>query len=438
MKKVVIIGGGLAGSEATFQLAIRGIKVTLFEMRPKKFTPAHKTGYLSEIVCSNSFGSTDVTRGRGMIKEELKLLNSLLIKTAYEVRIPSKKSLIIDREKFSERITSILSSMENIEIVREEIKELPNERPVLVATGPLTSDSFSLYLKKFLGEDFLYFYDAIAPIVDGSTLDYSKTFWGGRYSDEKDYLNCPLNEDEYEIFWRELINAEQTDVRDFEKGKFFEACLPIEEIARRGKDTLRFGPLRPTGLIDPKTGKRPFAVVQLRPENKEKTFFSLVGFQTSLKYGEQKRVFRLIPALKNAEFLSYGSMHRNTFINSPRLLKINLELKEKENVFFAGQIIGSEGYTENIATGLVASLNIFNKLQGKESITFPEETMIGALIKYITSKEGEFQPTNAHFGLLPPLEEKLPKKERRKRMFERGIKKLKEFTSSGDFPYHQF
>lgn len=438
MKNAIIIGGGLSGSEALYQLAIRGVRVVLFEMRPKKFTPAHKTPYLSEIVCSNSFGSKSVTRGRGMIKEELKLLNSLLIKTAYEVSIPSERSLIIDREEFSKRITETLSSFKNVEIIREGVKRLPDERPVLVATGPLTSNDFSSYLKQLLGEDLLYFYDAIAPIIDGETIDYEKTFWGGRYSGEKDYLNCPLSEEEYEIFWSELVKGEQTEARDFEKERFFEACLPIEEIAKRGKDTLRFGALRPTGLVDPKTGKRPFAVVQLRPENRDKTGFSLVGFQTSLKYAEQKRIFRLIPALKKAEFLTYGSMHRNTFINSPKLLKRNLELKKEEGIFFAGQIIGSEGYTENIATGLVASLNVFNKLNGKREIIFPEETMIGALIKYITTKEGEFQPTNAHFGLLPPIEEKLPKKEKRKKMFERGIKKLKEYILSGDFPNYEF
>ncbi|HIP93025.1 MAG TPA: FADH(2)-oxidizing methylenetetrahydrofolate--tRNA-(uracil(54)-C(5))-methyltransferase TrmFO [Desulfurobacteriaceae bacterium] len=428
--KVAIIGAGLAGSEAAWYLANKGIKVNLYEMRPKKFTPAHKTSNFAELVCSNSLGSLNLDTASGLLKKEMELLNSLVIKAAKKSFVPAGQALAVDRNKFSKLITETLENNSNIKVIREEIKSIDelDEDIILVATGPLTSDTFSENLKNILGDKYLYFYDAISPIVYADSIDFSKGFWGSRYNKGgKDYFNIPLTEEEYERFYEALINAKQVPLKDFE-ANYYEACLPIEEIARRGKQSLLFGPLKPVGLIDPRTGKQPYAVVQLRKENKEGSLFNLVGFQTKLTYPEQKRVFRLIPGLENAEFARLGQIHRNTFINSPKLLNKDLSLLKKENIFFAGQITGVEGYCESAASGIYAAINIFRKLQGKEPIIFPKETMIGALIHYITDKERKnFQPMGANFGILPPLDKKVKDKRKRKILYtERALNILKE------------
>ena len=427
--KVAIIGGGLAGSEAAWYLANKGVKVNLYEMRPKKMTPAHKTGNLGELVCSNSLGSKELSTASGLLKKEMELLNSLIIKAAKEAYVPAGQALAVDREKFSNFITETLENHKNVNIIREEIKDINDlsEDIILIASGPLTSENLSNSLKNLIGENYLYFYDAIAPIVYADSIDFSKGFWGSRYGKGgNDYFNLPMTKEEYERFYKALISAQQVPLKDFERN-YYEACLPIEEIARRGKETLLYGPLKPVGLIDPKTGKRPYAVVQLRKENKEGTLFNLVGFQTKLTYPEQKRVFRLIPGLENAEFARLGQIHRNTYINSPRLLNKDLSLKKKDNIFFAGQITGVEGYSESAASGIYAAINIFRKLNGKEPLIFPKETMIGALINYITDEnKKEFQPIGANFGILPPLKEKIKdKKLKRLKYSERALESLK-------------
>ncbi len=427
--KVAIIGGGLAGSEAAWYLANKGVKVNLYEMRPKKMTPAHKTGNLGELVCSNSLGSKELSTASGLLKKEMELLNSLIIKAAKEAYVPAGQALAVDREKFSKFITETLENHKNVNIIREEIKDINDlsEDIILIASGPLTSENLSNSLKNLIGENYLYFYDAIAPIVYADSIDFSKGFWGSRYGKGgNDYFNLPMTKEEYERFYKALISAQQVPLKDFERN-YYEACLPIEEIARRGKETLLYGPLKPVGLIDPKTGKRPYAVVQLRKENKEGTLFNLVGFQTKLTYPEQKRVFRLIPGLENAEFARLGQIHRNTYINSPRLLNKDLSLKKKDNIFFAGQITGVEGYSESAASGIYAAINIFRKLNGKEPLIFPKETMIGALINYITDEnKKEFQPMGANFGILPPLKEKIKdKKLKRLKYSERALESLK-------------
>ncbi len=427
--KVAIIGGGLAGSEAAWYLANKGVKVNLYEMRPKKMTPAHKTGNLGELVCSNSLGSKELSTASGLLKKEMELLNSLIIKAAKEAYVPAGQALAVDREKFSNFITETLENHKNVNIIREEIKDINDlsEDIILIASGPLTSENLSNSLKNLIGENYLYFYDAIAPIVYADSIDFSKGFWGSRYGKGgNDYFNLPMTKEEYERFYKALISAQQVPLKDFERN-YYEACLPIEEIARRGKETLLYGPLKPVGLIDPKTGKRPYAVVQLRKENKEGTLFNLVGFQTKLTYPEQKRVFRLIPGLENAEFARLGQIHRNTYINSPRLLNKDLSLKKKDNIFFAGQITGVEGYSESAASGIYAAINIFRKLNGKEPLIFPKETMIGALINYITDEnKKEFQPMGANFGILPPLKEKIKdKKLKRLKYSERALESLK-------------
>jgi len=406
-----IIGGGLAGAEAAYQVAKRKIKVRLFEQRPTNFTPVHKTSYFAEFVCSNSFGSYIPTKASGVIKRELSLLGALLVKIAFETRIPAGHSLVVDREKFSIRVTQALQKNEFIQIIRKEVKEIP-EGITIIATGPLTSDTFAESLKRLIGEEYLYFYDATSPIITRESINWDKVFWGARYDRGEGYVNCPMTKEEYERLVANLREAKRHSLKDFERKdkKFFEACLPVEEIARRGKDALRFGPLRPVGLRY--KGKTPYAVVQLRPENKEKTLYSLVGFQTNLKFSEQKRVFRMIPGLEEAEFVRYGVMHRNTFINSPKLLLPTLQLKKDKRIFFAGQLTGAEGYVSAIATGFVAGINATRFFKKEEVLVFPEETMIGALIKYITTENPDFQPMKANFGLLPLVGEKIPKKQR--------------------------
>jgi methylenetetrahydrofolate--tRNA-(uracil-5-)-methyltransferase len=431
--RVIVIGGGLAGSEAVYQLAKRGINVILYEMRGFKKTPVHKTDKLGELVCSNSLKSTDIYNANGLLKYELKLLDSLILKAGEYSRIDNSKALVVDREIFSDYITRAIESFKNVKIIREEVEEIPRDEIVIVATGPLTSEKLSEDIKKLTGEEYLSFYDAVSPIVDGETLNYDKLFWADRYSDEGNYLNAPLTKEEYELFVNELVKAQKVELHEFEKDiKFFEGCLPIEEMARRGLETLRYGPMNPKGLIDPKTKKEPYAVVQLRPENKDKTAFSLVGFQTQMKWEEQKRVFRLIPGLENAEFLRYGVIHRNTFIKSPIILKETLQMKNYENIFFAGQITGVEGYMPSTATGLIAGINAYRLIKGLKPIYPSRHTMIGALLYYITHENPKFfQPMNANFGLFVDIPSHLKGKEKKEFIIERAKKEFEKFL--GEF-----
>lgn len=428
---ITIIGGGLAGCEAAYQIAKAGIKVKLYEMKPTKFSPAHTNEHLAEIVCSNSFKSNLHTNACGLLKEELRRLDSLLIKIADETSVPAGQALAVDREKFAQIVTEKLEQMKQIEIIRKEIvnlEELRKEGIVIVATGPLTSNGLSEQIIKLTGKDRLAFYDAAAPIIEKNSINFGIAFLGNRYEQEREkeeeiqewkkrikeqeasYINLPMNKEEYENFWRELIDAQIAELHEFEKREIFEGCMPIEVMAKRGADTLRFGPLKPVGFTDLRTGRRPYAVVQLRQDNEEGTLYNMVGFQTNLKYGEQKRVFSLIPGLENAEFMKYGVMHRNTFLNSPVLLKETYQMKEIPQLYFAGQITGVEGYVESISSGMVAALNAIRQIRKEKDIIFPKETMIGALANYITTPNKNFQPMNANFGIVPPLEEKIKDK----------------------------
>lgn len=495
-----VIGAGLAGSEAAYQIAKRGIRVKLYEMKPTKFSPAHSNSNFGEIVCSNSFKSNLLTNACGLLKEELRNLDSLLIKIADETAVPAGQALAVDREKFSERVTEILKNNSNIELINKEVvsiyaesikenelsedkiyfEDLIKDTITIIATGPLTSDSLSIGIKKLTGEDELHFFDAASPIIEKDSIDFDIAFYGDRYDQEKkkdetieewlkrineyktpknemkniknkintnSYINLPLNKEEYENLVKELINAEVVMLHDFEKGEIFEGCMPIEVMAKRGIDTLRFGPLKPVGFDDPKTGKRPYAVVQLRQDNTIGTLYNMVGFQTNLKYGEQKRVFSMIPGLNNAEFAKFGVMHRNTFINSPELLDSTYNFKKNTNVYFAGQITGVEGYVESISSGMVAALNAIIKVQKKkcnkskednnfaksnvkekkDNLIFNKETMIGALADYISTSKKDFQPMNANFGILPELEEEKIK-DKKKRYEELSKRALKHIT----------
>lgn len=394
MQYINVIGGGLAGSEAAYQIAKRGIKVRLYEMKPIKFSPAHSSENLAEIVCSNSLKSNLLTNACGLLKEELRRLDSLLIKCADETAVPAGQALAVDRDEFSKLVTKKIEENENIEIIKEEVTTIP-DGITIIATGPLTSDALSSEIAKLTGEEKLFFYDAAAPIVTKESIDMNNAFTADRYGKgDSDYINCPMTKEEYELFYNELINAEVTNKHEFEKGNLFEGCMPIEEMARRGSQTLTYGPLKPVGF-----DKKYYAVVQLRQDNKEGTLYNLVGFQTNLKFGEQKRVFSMIPALKNAEFVRYGVMHRNTYINAPKLLDNTFNLKGTK-IFFAGQISGVEGYVESIASGMVAAINAVQMIEEKEKIIFSEETMIGALSAYISTENKNFQPMNANFGIL--------------------------------------
>ncbi len=396
--KVNIVGAGLAGIEAAFTLANRGIEVNLFEMKPKKFSEVHKSEKVAEIVCSNSFGSTKLTAASGVLKEEMKTLGSVLLKIASLTRVEAGSALAVDRRKFSEIATKWTEKHPKINLIRENITKVDGDNIWIIACGPLCDGSLIDSLKEnVIKENFLYFFDAIAPIVYADSIDYSKGFWGSRYSDNRDYFNCILTEKEYNRFYDELVKAEKVEFKEFEKN-YYEACLPVEELAERGKQTLLFGPLKPVGLKF--KGKTPFAVVQLRKENKEGTLLGLVGFQTKLTYKEQKRVFRLIPALKNAEFAKLGSLHRNTFIDSPRLLNVFLQAKNRPNVFFAGQITGVEGYMASAATGIYVGMNVALLLKKGSMMEPPKNTMFGGLIHYITSKEDDFQPISENFGFI--------------------------------------
>ena len=426
MKEVVVIGGGLAGCEAAYQIAKRGINVKLYEMKPKKFSPAHSNINLAEIVCSNSFKSNSITNACGLLKEELRILDSLLIKTADENSVPAGQALAVDREKFAEAVTKKIKNITNIEVINEEIKQIPENALVIIATGPLTSDDLAKQIAILTGQDKLYFYDAAAPIVEKDSINMDIAFWGDRYGKgDSNYINLSMNKEEYEKFYNELINAEVVTLHDFEKREIFEGCMPIEIMAKRGIDTLRFGPLKPVGFVDPRTNTTPYAIVQLRQDNKEGTLFNMVGFQTNLKFGEQKRVFSLIPGLENAEFVKYGVMHRNTYINSSILLDNTYNLKQNTNIYFAGQITGVEGYVESISSGLVAGVNAANKVLGKQKQIFPKETVIGSLADYISTENKKFQPMNANFGILPELNEKIKDKQTRyKALADRSLKIL--------------
>jgi len=431
VEKVIIIGGGLAGCESAWQIAKRKIPVEIYEMRPKVMTPVHKTGYLAELVCSNSLKSKEITNASGLLKEEMRLLDSLILRVAEETQIPAGTSLAVDRELFARRVEEILSSNPYVSIIREEIKEIPKEGIVIVATGPLTSDEFAKHLQDLLDTDFLYFYDAVSPIVLAESLDMRKLYFANRYGkgEEEVYLNAPMSREEYYRFVEELIKADTVESHFPDEERYFEGCLPIEVMAKRGVDTLRFGPMRPVGLPDPRTGKEPFAVVQLRPENKYKTMYSLVGFQTRLKWLEQKRIFRMIPGLENAEFARYGVMHRNTYFYSPRFLEPTLQFKKDKRIFFAGQIIGVEGYMESASTGIIAGINAYRLITGKPLITLPPETMIGALIGYVTSPISvkDFQPMNANWGLMPPIEKRVKDKKLRNEIYaKRSLNTLSE------------
>jgi len=435
-EKITVVGGGLAGAEAVHQISGLGLECKLVEMRPEKSSPAHNSNDLGELVCSNSLKSDSLDNASGILKEEMRRLGSLIIEAADNNRIPAGKALAVDRIKFAEYITEKVENNPLIDVVREEFKEIPEtlDAPLIIASGPLTSESLSKSIKRLSDSDHLYFYDSISPIIDAESIDYSTVYRASRYEngeqEEGDYLNCPLDRDQYYELIDELLSSEKIETRDFEKGIYFESCLPVEVIAERGKDTLRFGPAKPVGLKDPRTGEIPFAVVQLRCENKEASMYNIVGFQTKLKYPEQKRVFRMIPGLERAEFMRYGSMHRNTYINSPKLIRPTLQVKNNDNLFFAGQILGVEGYVESAAMGIIAGMNAARVAIDEPLIVPPRETALGSLIKYITDAEAtNFQPMNINFGLFPPLEEKMPKAEKKKLIAKHALQTISTFIS---------
>lgn len=443
-----VIGGGLAGTEAAYQIAKRGIKVKLYEMKPNKYSPAHANQNLAEIVCSNSFKSNLHTNACGLLKEELRAMDSLLIRIADNTAVPAGQALAVDREIFAKKVTEAIKSNPNIEVINEEIVDLEKlieEAITIVATGPLTADELAKNISKITAQDKLYFYDAAAPIVTKDSINFDIAFWGDRYEQEREkdeeieewkerlkntkdkqnYINLPMNKEEYENFYKNLIDAEVVELHQFEKREIFEGCMPIEIMAKRGEDTLRFGPLKPVGFTDPRTGKRPYALVQLRQDDTEGNIFNLVGFQTNLKYGKQKRVFSMIPGLENAEFVKYGVMHRNTFIDSSHLLTNTYKMKSIKNLYFAGQITGVEGYVESISSGLMAGINAANEFNGKKEFILPIETMTGALANYISTPNEKFQPMNANFGIVPGLEKRIKdKKEKYKILADRALKEL--------------
>jgi methylenetetrahydrofolate--tRNA-(uracil-5-)-methyltransferase len=434
---VTVIGGGLAGTEAAWQIACAGGRVRLYEMRPKVATAAHKTDRLGELVCSNSLKSDLAGSAPHLLKDELRRLDSLLIRIADEVKVPAGHALAVDRERFAQRLTDQIAREPRIELVREEVRALPEDGITIVATGPLTSGSLSASVGKFTGSENLYFYDAISPIVDATTLDESRLFWASRYGKGgEDYLNAPLNEEEYLRFYQALIGAESVPLHECEDAMYFEGCLPLEELARRGVDTLRFGPMKPVGLMNPETGRRAYAVVQLRLENLMADSYNLVGFQNHLKFPEQKRVFRLIPGLEHAEFLRFGQIHRNTFIQSPRLLEPTLQTKARPDLFFAGQICGVEGYVESIATGLLAAINACRLAERRDPVVPPAATACGSLVRYIAFADPDgFQPANISFGLLPPASEELKRrvrdrKERHRIQVEQALEAMERWIDS--------
>ncbi|MBO4570038.1 MAG: methylenetetrahydrofolate--tRNA-(uracil(54)-C(5))-methyltransferase (FADH(2)-oxidizing) TrmFO [Clostridia bacterium] len=426
MSEAIVIGGGLAGCEAAYQLAKRGILVKLYEQKPKVFSPAHKSQTLAEIVCSNSLKSVALDSASGLLKAELELLDCLILKMAKQNSVPAGSALAVDRDAFSKSVDEFIRKQPNITIINQEVENFTDNNTI-IATGPLTAGKLYENLTSFLGENNLHFYDASAPIVSGESIDYTKTFSASRFDKgESDYVNCPLNKEEYYNFVNELVNAKRVELHDFEKKEIFEGCMPIEVMASRGIDSLRFGPLKPVGL-KLENGKRPFAVVQLRRENTEGSLFNLVGFQTNLTFGEQKRVFSLIPALNNADFVKYGVMHRNSFICAPKFLNKDFSVKNHDRLFIAGQLSGVEGYVESTMSGLVAGISLANKILGKKELSFPKTTMIGSIINYLTSPNENFEPMNANFGIVPPLEEKIKDKLMRKEaLSRRALGDLKE------------
>ena len=429
-KTAVVIGGGLAGVEAAHQLSRRGVKVTLYEMKPRKFSPAHKSDKLGELVCSNSLKAERLGSAAGLLKAEMRLFDSVCLKAADKAKVPAGGALAVDRDVFSEEITRSISEDPNITLVREEITEIPEGGIVIIAAGPLISDSLAEKVGALCGKDFLSFYDAAAPIVTADSIDMTEAFTQSRYDrgGEDDYINCPLDKVQYEEFYEALINAESAELHSFDKKKdVYEGCMPIEVLASRGMDAMRYGPLKPVGLTNPKTGHRPWANLQLRKENKDGTMYNLVGFQTNLKFPEQKRVFSMFPALKNAEFVRYGVMHRNTFLNSPGLLSYDFSMKKEPRIYFAGQISGVEGYMESASSGILAGYNAARRLFGEEPILLPKITMMGALSQYICDESVKnFQPMGAAFGIIDPLEEKIrDKKERYETLANRSMEYFK-------------
>lgn len=433
MPNVTVIGGGLAGSEATWQLAKRGVHVDLYEMRPKKSTPAHETGELAELVCTNSMRSNQLSNAVGLLKEEMRHLDSLILKAADKTQVPAGGALAVDRDRFSKYITDTIHNLDNVTIHEEEITELPTEGITVVATGPLTSDKLAEEIQKFSGTDSLHFFDAAAPIVAADSIDMDIVYKKSRYDrGEAAYLNCPMDKEQYMAFTKALISAETAEMHGFEKDDVFEGCMPIEVMAARGAKTMLFGPLKPVGLEDPHTGKLPYAVIQLRQDNAAASMYNIVGFQTHLKYGEQKRVFSMIPGLENARFVRYGKMHRNTYMASPEVLNASYEAKNRQGLFFAGQMTGVEGYVESAGSGLVAGINAARKALGEEVAIFPKDTALGSMANYVTTTNPKhFQPMNASFALLPGLEGKKirNKKERHLKISERGLESLDKFKA---------
>ena len=440
--KVKVIGAGLAGCEAAWQLANAGIDVELYEMKPQKYTPAHKYKGFAELICSNSLKAERIGSAAGMLKEEMRRLGSLTMECAEKTRVSAGGALAVDRERFSDLVTEKIRANKNITVIEGEVTEIP-DGDVIIATGPLTSDALAERIGELVG-DYLYFNDAVAPIVSKESIDMSKAFMAARYDrGEADYVNCPFNKDEYQLFYNELINAESAPLHDFDKEHFskdgfkvYEGCMPIEVLAKRGEDTMRFGPLKPVGLTDPRTGRRPYACVQLRAENSYGSLYNIVGFQTNLKFGEQKRVFSLIPGLENAEFVRYGVMHRNTFINSPKLLDEHFCMRSDNRVFFAGQMTGVEGYIESAASGIMAGLNLARRLAGKDMLSLPETTMIGALSKYISDETiDNFQPMGCNMGILPSLADRIKNKtERYEAIAQRGLSDLDKYLKQINHP----
>ncbi len=421
---ITVIGGGLAGSEAAWQIARQGEKVRLYEMRPARQTGAHRTDRLAEIVCSNSLKSDQPYNASWLLKEELRRLGSILMQVADSVRVPAGSALAVDRERFASGVTEVISGEPNIELIREEVTEIPKQGVGIIASGPLTSASLSESIRQFCGSDHLYFYDAISPIVDADTIDHSRIYRASRYGKASDdYLNCPMNAQQYDAFYNAVMSAESVAIHDFEEAYYFESCLPIEELARRGRDTLRFGPMRPVGLVDPRTDRVPYAVVQLRQEDLMQSSYNIVGFQNHLKFPDQKRIFRMIPGLENAEFLRFGQIHRNTYINAPQILLPTMAARRDPRVFFAGQLAGTEGYIENVASGLVAGINAVRALRGEEPMILPAETAIGALCRYVSTPQKHFAPMNINFGLLPPMDfpRRTAKMEKHRLLCERAL-----------------
>lgn len=429
---VNVVGAGLAGSEAAWQLAERGIKVNLYEMRPVKQTPAHHTDQFAELVCSNSLRANTLTNAVGVLKEEMRQLNSVILKAADACSVPAGGALAVDRHEFAAYVTEHVKQHPNVTVINEEMTEIP-EGPTVIATGPLTSPALSEQLKALTGEEYLYFYDAAAPIIEKDSIDMDKVYLKSRYDKgEAAYLNCPMTEEEFNLFYDALVAAETVPLKEFEKEVFFEGCMPIEVMAQRGRKTMLFGPLKPVGLEDPKTGKRPYAVVQLRQDDAAGTLYNIVGFQTHLKWGPQKEVLSLIPGLEKAEIVRYGVMHRNTFINSPKVLKATYQFRNRENLFFAGQMTGVEGYVESAASGLIAGINAARLAKGEEPLEFPHETAMGSMARYITTANAKnFQPMNANFGLFPELPVKIRgKQERNEKHASRALETIQKFVKN--------